>query len=365
MLTVDYKDIAKTLINESMQIKENDVLWISAGKHNFELAEEAALQARLAGAFPIIEVSSDSLVRRIMEDVPHEFIKKPAHHLAKMWKHIDALLCIEAHKDPSLLDDISSEKKSDARKAGTPSRKVLTERGVKIALVLFPTEEMAKAYNVSWEYYHDRVWGAMQVSPVELLKRGRPLRDILNKGRKVHVTSQKGTDLRFSIEDRGAVICSGQELEENYQVCRYNLNLPAGEVFTTIVEDSAEGTAVFDKVFIGGKAVKNLRLNFENGGVISYDADENKEVFDDFFKNLLSTDKLAAEFGIGINPCIKDVIGCLHTDEKMMGTIHIAIGASNMYGGKNDTPLHFDMIMPSPSFTVDDVLYMESGNILF
>lgn len=361
MLDIDFANVADIIINQSMQLKEGDVLWIECGDHNLALAEECALAAGKIGASSLMTVTSDSYMKKMYERTPLEFLKKPCHYQGNLWKQVTALLHIEVPKDPALLNSIPPEKKAARRDAMHPAKQVLHEGNIKIALLLYPTPEMAKAYGVDWEFYHDRVWRSMMVPPQKLYKIGLPIREMINRGREVHITSEKGTNLRFSVEGRRGVICNGQELEENYAVCQYNLNIPSGEVFTAMVENSTEGTAVFDRVFVDGTPVENLRLDFKKGSVVNFGAEKNEKAFADFFRNTTPADRIAGEFGIGTNPEIHEVIGCLHTDEKIAGTIHIAIGANNMYGGKNKAPLHFDMIMSNPTVKIDGEVMMEKG----
>ena len=365
MIKVDLEKVAKTIVHDSMKLKENDVLWIEAGVHNLDLAEAVGVELRKIGGFPIIEVTSDKYQKKIFEETSEEFLGKPQKFRGEMYGKIDALLYIENEKDPKNREHIPASKKSAFRAAGMPWRTALRENKTKIALFLYPTPEMAEAYNVSWEEYHDRVWGAVQILPQDLYDIGKPIRDLLDKGNDVHITSKKGTDLRFSIKGRKGLICNGEEVEENYKVCRYNLNIPAGEVFTTIVEDSANGVAVFDKVYVDGTPVTDLKLTFRDGSAVAFEAKENEDKFAEYYETLTPADKLSAEFGIGTNEYVKDVIGCLHTDEKIAGTIHIAIGASIMYGGENDAPVHFDMIMPEPTVTIDGDYMMKDGKMVF
>ncbi|MCD4783931.1 MAG: aminopeptidase [Candidatus Eremiobacteraeota bacterium] len=363
MLDINYKQVAKTIINDSMKLNEDDVVWILAGDHNLPLCEEIGIQTWKIGAFPIIEMQSDNLMKRMYKETPDKYLKKPHTGLANIRKHITAFIYMEPLKDPTTLESVPAYKKIAYMTSAMPAKKVLWNGDVKVSLFLYPTPEMAKAYNVSWEFYHDRVWGAIQISPDELYRASKPIKDFLTGKKNIHITSPKGTDLRFSIENRGILLCTGEDLDENRELGDANLNIPAGEAFTSIVEDSTNGVAVFDKVFVDGTCVDDLRLEFKDGSAISFDAASNKDKFGEFFNSLKPKDKIAAEFGIGTNPAVKGVIGCLHTDEKIAGTIHIAIGSNLMYGGKNETPLHFDMIMPGPTVVADGETMMNAGRL--
>ncbi len=365
MVSVDIPDFARRLVLDSAKIKKGEVVWIRFSPHSLELAQFCALEVYKMGGYPILEMKTDSFSKNVLMKVPGKYLEKVPSKVVNIFSNIDALMVLGGEEDPKNLQDVPREKKNASLKGRLPIRRVFIKNRTKICLFLYPTPKMAEAYGVSWEYYHDRVWKASLISPAQLYKRAKPIKEFLKGRDKVRITSPSGTDITFSIKDRGIIICNGEELEENYEVCQYNLNIPAGEVFTTIVEDSAEGLAVFEKVFIDGKPVKNLKLTFKGGEVVGFDAEEGKEAFADFYNSLTPNDKKGAEFGIGINPYIKEVIGCLHTDEKIAGTIHIAIGSSIIYGGKNEAPVHFDMIMQSPTVEVDGDLMMKDGEIVF
>lgn len=366
MLEIDEKKIAERIVKDFIGVKEDEIVMVRCGEHNLSLAEECALECRKAGAFPMINVTSDRYVKRIYEEVEDRFLEKPQNRFAEISRLIDTLIIIETMKDPENLRNIPEYKRSLTSQARMPVRKAETEKGVRIVVVMYPTPEMARAYNVSYEEYHDRVWKATLYPPDDLYHIGKPLKNILKGKDRIRLTSEKGTDLSFSIKDRPILIDNGEFLEENREEFADDnlLNIPAGEVFTSIVEDSTEGRIVFDRVFLDGVPVTDLMIRFENGRAVEFSAKENEDKFAEFFETFSPEDKIAGEFGIGINPEVKNVIGCLATDEKIAGTIHLALGANDFYGGRNDTKYHFDMIMDKPTATADDEIFLKNGNFI-
>lgn len=357
----DPLEFAKSLIYKSMKLKKGDMVWIESGDYNLELAETIAVELKKMGAFPIIQATTDRYTLKMMEESPLEHLGMPRNKEALMKSIIDAFIYLEPSEDPATWAEIDPVKNAAWQMSRMPINRIYREKGVKLCLVLTPTDKMAFAYGVKPEYYHRRVWSAAMTPPEELYKRGKAFKEFMKDGDRVRITTEKGTDLSFSIRDRGIIICNGEELEENYETCRFNLNIPGGEVFTTMVEDTTEGVAVFDKVFIDGELVRDLKLFFKKGKVVDYDARSGVEYFKGMYETFTPQDKVAAEFGIGINPRIKKVIGCLSTDEKIAGTIHIAIGDNASYGGQNEAPVHFDMIMSKPDVYIDGRLMMKRG----
>lgn len=122
-------------------------------------------------------------------------------------------------------------------------------------------------------------------------------------------------------------------------------NVPAGEVFTTPVEDSAEGKIFFDLLaVVYGKEVEEIMLRFERGEVVDYATTRNEELL----KNMITTDegsRRLGELGIGTNRGIKRFNKNILFDEKIGDVIHLAIGrAYKECGGVNESAIHWDMI---------------------
>jgi len=166
----------------------------------------------------------------------------------------------------------------------------------------------------------------------------------------VKIESKNGTNFSFEIgkfildKDTGILHNSGQFG-----------NLPAGEVDTAPNEGSASGTLVFDDLADFGK---NIKLKVEKGFV---EENGNKKL-EEVFKNMPRARNIA-EFGIGTNPKAK-VIGNTLEDEKVLGTVHIALGNNMSYGGHCDVQFHKDGIIEEPTVTVDRRLIIRNGKWL-
>ena len=152
------------------------------------------------------------------------------------------------------------------------------------------------------------------------------------KGKSVHLIGQ-GVDLKFDIHgDKAMTDLDGE-------------NVPMGEVFMAPVRESLNGWIKFDYPAIrSGKEVTDIELKFENGKVIEAKASKNEN----FLKEMIATDENSSyvgEFGIGLNPKVDRFTKDLLFDEKMGGTIHLALGAAyKENGGGNDSALHWDIV---------------------
>ena len=185
---------------------------------------------------------------------------------------------------------------------------------------------------MSLEEFEDFVYGACLVDYEEMSRKEDILKEILDKGSEVYIVG-RNTDLTFSIKGREGIKCIGER------------NLPDGECFIAPVETSTEGYIEYDfPAIYGGREVDGVRLEFKEGKVVKATAEKNEG----YLNEMLNIDKGArylGEFGWGINYGIKKFVKQILFDEKIGGTIHLALGmAYKEGGGVNDSALHWDMI---------------------
>jgi aminopeptidase len=141
------------------------------------------------------------------------------------------------------------------------------------------------------------------------------------------------TDLTFSTAGRTYIVGDG------------HINIPDGEVYTAPVEDSAEGVITFEYPGVyAGRTIDGIRLEFRAGAVVAATANMGEE----FLQQILAIDDGArriGEFGVGVNFGIDRFVGDILFDEKIGGTIHLALGRSYAEcGGKNQSSLHWDLV---------------------
>ncbi|MBZ0299713.1 MAG: aminopeptidase, partial [Anaerolineae bacterium] len=225
-----------------------------------------------------------------------------------------------------------------------------------------PTDASAQEANMSLEEYEAFVYGAtfcdredpvaewgkisaMQQKKVDWLKGKQHVR--------LHGPN---VDLRLSITGRTFINSDGHK------------NMPSGEIFTGPVEESVTGWMRFDyPSIVGGRAVKGIELKFEQGRVVEAHAEEN----DDLLQAQLDTDagsRYLGEFAIGTNFGIQRFTGSILFDEKIGGTVHVAIGKGYPEtGSKNDSAVHWDMICDmrhDSTIHVDDELFYQNGEFV-
>lgn len=191
-------------------------------------------------------------------------------------------------------------------------------------------------------------------------KRSVKLAKILEKGNRIRVTAPAGTDISFDIEGMKPIASKGLFHKKGESG-----NLPTGETYLAPVEGTANGVFVVDGSMAGFGLLKNANLRIEvkdgfatkiSGGPIAK-------------KLIAMLDKVGkgarniAEFGIGTNDSAK-LSGVLLEDEKVMGTIHLALGNNITMGGTFNVPIHLDGLVKKPTVWMDGKLLMKDGNLL-
>ncbi|HZW39882.1 MAG TPA: aminopeptidase [Ignavibacteriaceae bacterium] len=255
--------------------------------------------------------------------------EEPSPEVAELMKKFDVVLCPTA----------KSLTHTDARRAASKD-------GARIATFPGITKEvMIRGMNADYK---------------KISKLSIKLKDVLEKGKKVRVTAPAGTDISFSIEGRASYASKGL-----FHAKGESGNLPTGETFLAPVEGTSEGVFVVDGSMAGLGLIKNANIKIEvekgyatkiSGGLL---ARKLKKQLDDAGKDARNI----AEFGIGTNDSAR-LSGVLLEDEKVMGTIHIALGNNVSMGGSVNVPIHLDGVVKKPTVYLDDKIIMKDGKLL-
>ncbi len=192
--------------------------------------------------------------------------------------------------------------------------------------------------------------GGLTADYTEVKRLSEKMFSVIKNSHRVEVKSKNGTDVKFSVEGRKWKTDTGI-----IHTPRDISNLPAGEVCVGPVENSTNGIMVFDSFELSeGK----LKLIVKDGKVKKV-IGKAKPLLK-IFEQVGDRAKLIAEFGIGTNPKSK-IIGNTLEDEKVLGSVHFALGSNISFGGKNDIPFHNDGIIVEPTVKVDEKIIIKEG----
>ncbi|MCW4038230.1 MAG: aminopeptidase, partial [Candidatus Bathyarchaeota archaeon] len=266
----------------------------------------------------------------------------PRHYL-ELVKASDVIISIRSNSNTKSLSNVDPKKISSRSKAlKTLQEERLSKRW---CLTQYPTVGYAQDAEMSLREYEDFVYSAVLIDWDEQIRTMQWLKEAMDETDEVRLIGEE-TDLTMSILGRNAVVGGPTH------------NVPGGEVFTAPIEDSAEGTIFFDlPAVVYGKAVEGVKLIFEKGEVVEYSAGRNEALL----KSMIETDegaKRLGELGIGTNMGIQKFTKNILFDEKIGGTIHLALGrAYKECGGVNESAIHWDMIKTMDVFKGHRILF--------
>lgn len=226
----------------------------------------------------------------------------------------------------------------------TKARKEATKAGARVASMPMITIEMM-ARTLSGDY-------------LKMAEESAKYANVLSGAKQVHVTSLAGTDLYLSLEGREAHQDTGMLLKAGDMG-----NLPAGEVYAAPLEGKSNGLLVIDGAMAGiGMLSEPLRIKVEEGYAVEIsgkDAEKLKAILDKNGKAAFNI----AELGLGMNT--KAIVtGNVLEDEKVLGTVHIALGDNSSMGGIVSVPSHLDGILLSPTVEVDGKIVIKDGKLV-
>jgi len=351
------KKLAKRII-WAMNMRLDETVTIRGGLHEQALIEEIALTALEQGVNPSFGTASDSYVEEFYKRVPVKYLKRTSKLALRQASALDNSIGLERLKDPRIMEKVSPDNIAAAVEGSKPVSKLMDKRKVKWCYVGFPTEEMARKLGVRYSLLRKFIFDGMLVSQKTLFKRASFISKNLKSAERVHVWDEFGTDLTLRIAGRKILLADGYISDMDKKHGDIGLNLPDGEVFLAPIETYGNGTLVAPKQMdrYTGKSIEHIKLVFENGKVNMQKsrAEKNEKAMKDTILRSVAIDKKhekrvrttnVAELGIGLNPLIDRAVGYTLTDEKIGGTIHVAIGYNKgAYGGRSESCLHWDFV---------------------
>jgi aminopeptidase len=358
--------MADIIVDYSLEIKERDLVRIR-GNYIAEPLILALYERCLArGAHPSISAflpQAEPIFYRFARDHQLDFVWQ-----SRRWEieNIDADIFIISDTNTRQLTHADPAKQVRMAKANQPLSETFMRRqaegDLRWTITLFPTEAHAMEAEMSLAEYEDFYYDACLVGaddPVTEWKNvERKLTRVVEwmKPRNEVRIEGEGTDLTLEVGGRKFIAASGKA------------NFPDGEFFTGPIENRTRGFISFTyPAIFGGRAVEGIRLEFDEGRVVDATATRNEE----FLIKTLDTDdgsRVLGELGIGTNYGIDRFSGEILLDEKIGGTIHLALGESYPEtGGLNKSAIHWDMVCDlrrGGRITVDGDVLEENGKLL-
>jgi len=335
--------LAQILVNYSTGVQPGETCVIQTEVVAEPLAQAVYEEVLKAGGLPIVQLSLSQQAPafyKYANDEQLAWIPPTAQWVAE---NIDNRIVIMADTNTRALSSVDPAKQSIVSKARKPLMDASMQRSASGAyrwsLTLFPTEAYAAEAGLSLAEYEDFFYSACLADDADPLTAWQRQSDTVKRlaewiqgKEEVHIQAP-GTDIKLGIAGRTFIPCVGTH------------NMPDGEFFTGPIEDSVNGEVAFSfPATYAGREVSGVKFKFVDGKV----TDASAAVGEDFLIEMLDTDegsRTLGELGIGTNYGITTGTKEILLDEKIGGTVHMAVGMSYPEsGGVNDSAIHWDMV---------------------
>ncbi len=356
---------ARLLVHYCLELKPGERVQINSTHLAEPLLQALQREILQAGALPHFHTSFRDQERLFLAHASDEQMDYVPTSYRESMEEFEAYLVIIAPfntKDLQQTDPARSRRLAASR---SKSRKIYMQRTatrtMKRNLCLFPTEASAQDAGMSLAEYTDFVYGACMLfeeDPVaawrEVRRKQQAIVDLLNGRKHIRYTGPD-IDIQFSTEGRTWINSDGQT------------NMPSGEVYTSPVENSVNGHIRFSYpgIFMG-REIEDIRLEVKDGQVVKWQAARGQELLDELLA--LPGARYFGEAAIGTNYRIDRLTRNMLFDEKIGGTIHMALGQSYFQtGGKNESDIHWDMLAnmrTGGAIYADDEQIYENGEFI-
>lgn len=350
-----WTELGDLLVNYSLGVKPGEKVMIAFVElESYPLLHSIYRACIKAGAFPQVQFLSEELNRLTLQYGNPDQIGWVPEIEAYGMEWADVYFGLRGAHNLDVFWDIPPEKLSLLRK-GMGEVSTLRWQKTRWCLLRVPNAALAQQAGVDLETITDMFFNACLLDWPTVSGEWYRWAEVLNQGKHVRVVG-KGTDLSFSIEGRTWDVADGHG------------NMPDGEIATAPVESSLHGSIYFDYPgVLGGRLVHDIKLSWENGKLVNVTSSTNQ----DFLQSIVKTDagaSLIGEFAIGTNPEVKHFCKDILIDEKINGTIHIALGrAYPKVGGTNQSSIHWDIIKDmrqEGEIFLDGKLIYQNGKML-
>jgi aminopeptidase len=355
--------LARLLVDYSMKVKPGERIAITGTTLAEPLMLELFRYVLRAGAHPHVIPMFPSFQYVFFSEANDEQLQYISPFYQMVVEEFDGFIQLSSSANSRELSSIDPAKQAIQSKAQAPLMKRYMERhstrDLRILITMFPTAAQAQDADMSLLELEDYVYASTfcdrddPVSAWEQFAQEQQKYVDWLKGKESVAIKGPEVDLTLSIKERPFVNSRG------------DINMPDGEIYTSPVEDSLNGWIRFSyPAIMRGQEVVGVELTFENGKAVEAKADKGEALL----LQMLDVDEGAryvGEFAIGTNTSINRFMRNMLFDEKMGGTIHLALGAGFAeVGGKNQSGIHWDMLCKMKDggqILVDDELFYDSG----
>lgn len=360
---LEIPSFVKRVVNTCLRIGKRDNVVIYTYPHELDLAKTFLSECRRTGAQAILQIDADETFYDYMLTLPLDYLKTSNPLELALLDVQTASIYIWGPENPERMKQIAPERWAASSEGGTAYRKKWLENRIRTAHITsgLVTPQRAKAYGFNYDEWKKTVTSSLDVEYEEIQKLGTKIKNVLEKAKNVRVTTSKGTDITFSLEDRPVFIHDGIVDDEDIKSGNIEVALPEGVVGVAPSESSVNGVFVSDvPQAFAARLVHNISWRFKDGKLVSFEGSKNIETMKSSWQSAKGDKDRLGTFLLGLNPKAKT--GFLESDI-VLGTVTLGIGDNKLQQGKNETSWYQQITATQPTIELDGKPFIKQGRL--
>jgi len=343
---------------KALGVQPDELIQIREHSGRFDVLVEIALAVERVGATPLIELTPPDYLRRLLNEADLRYLEQWDRHRLRWMRKVDRVLALNGAAPES--DDVPATALRAWIEATQRLVQIEDERRLPYLLMAVPSARRAAELGMNEKALERHLLASLKASPSELRKEIDLVLEHVMGGRRLLVRSADDAELCLEIEGRQWLTDDGRIDDNDRAASAHVSNLPAGSVYTTVVEEATRGQLCLSTAM----GASEVRLTFEGGRIVDVRVRSGRERVLDLLAQHTGDADRVAHVGIGLNPHLKSFVGWPLVDEHVHGALFVALGENRYLGGQNDSSLNIDFAIQHATLVCDDTVIVEGGRVV-
>lgn len=349
---------AANRIVDALGVRDGELIEVQDDSGRIEIVSEILMRIECRGATPMVHLSPPEYMATLLERAPLHYLKQWDLHRSTLLSSAHRRLLLgSTHPD---LSAVSANRVQAWRDAVGRLSDRESELRLPFLLVGIPTRERAEQSGLAFDQLESLMLHALCVSVADLRTEIAAVVKHLHGSQHI-VLETSGHKLRLLHGGRKWLTDDGDIDDADIAAGATGSNLPSGSIYTTVLEESGEGTLRLERA---GPATDVL-LHFREGRIVQIDAASGGDALRSIFRGHTGEPSRISHIGIGLNPALRHTIGWTLVDQHVHGNLFIAFGENRYMAGHNESSLNIDFCLPNARLIIDGkALAIRRGNSL-
>ncbi len=343
---------------ESLGVRSGDLILVKDHACRLDILQEALLAVELAGGTPLVEIAPPDYLSRFLTRASPALLTSWDQHRQEWARRADRLLVLSSGGMD--WEALPQEALSAWRQADHRLTLIEDERRLPSLYAAVPTEGKARELGLTLEALESHLYPALKAGAEELRHVIAPVLKPVHGRQRITIQSGDGHALHLTLGDRQWMNDDGYFEEADRQQGGIVSNLPAGAIYTTVLETETQGSLWLPKA----SGATDVVFRFEKGRIVEIGAAAKAETLQAIFEGHTGESGRVAHIGLGLNPYLTRSIGWTLVDEHIYGSLLVSLGENRYMSGQNESTLNVDFAILGATLLVDGQVIVQEGKVV-